>query len=332
MTLDLVIPTHNRADLLARLLNSIKSARMPEGAIVRTIVVDNNSTDATHAVVQKAQSAWPGVLEYRFEPVQSKSVALNHGLSLVGADIVGMLDDDEEIHPEWIAVVARTFTDPDVAFISGPYLPRWGAPAPAWLPKAFPAVIGWMDAGDRTLEYGRDYDGVMMGGNAVVRTAAGRAVGWYDASLGRVGTRAGSGCEDVDFFERLVRAGFRGYYVPELAIYHYIPPHRLTKRYHREWCFRRSIAQAELDGQRRQPVSYLFGVPRYMIGTAIRSTVGLAASAVQGKWNSDAAFSRELRLWELMGFVAGAIKCRVRPTRMPGMSLARSLDRGSQGS
>ena len=327
MTIDLVIPTHNRADLLGRLLSSIRSARIPDGVAVRTIVVDNNSTDATQAVVRQAQAEWPGLLEYRFEPVQSKSVALNHGLSLVSADIVGMLDDDEEIDPEWIAVVARTFEDPEVGFISGPYLPRWGAPAPAWLPKDFPAVIGWMDAGNRTLEYGRDYDGVMMGGNAVVRTAAGRSVGWYDAALGRVGTRAGSGCEDVDFFERLLHAGYRGYYVPALAILHYIPPHRLTKRYHREWCFRRSVAQAELDGLRRQPVAYFLGIPRYMIGTAVRSIAALAAAAVKREWNSAAAFSRELTLWELMGFMAGTIKRRVR-RQSPGTSLAPSLTRG----
>jgi glucosyl-dolichyl phosphate glucuronosyltransferase len=327
MTIDLVIPTHNRADLLARLLDSIRSARVPDGVGVRTIVVDNNSTDATRSVVEHAQPAWPGVLEYRFEPVQSKSVALNHGLSLVRADIVGMLDDDEEIDHEWFAVVARTFEDPKVDFISGPYLPRWGAPAPDWLPRDFPAVIGWVDAGNRTLEYGRDYDGVMMGGNAVVRTAAGRSVGWYDASLGRVGTRGGSGCEDVDFFERLLQAGCRGYYVPALAIRHYIPPHRLTKRYHREWCFRRSVTQAELDGLRRQPVAYLFGIPRYMVGTAARSLVALWAAAIHREWNSSAAFSRELTLWELMGFVAGTIRRRVR-RQTSGTSLAPSVDRG----
>jgi glycosyltransferase involved in cell wall biosynthesis len=326
MTIDLVIPTHNRAELLSRLLDSIRSAHVPDGVEVRTIVVDNNSTDATRAVVEHAQATWPGVLEYRFEPVQSKSVALNHGLSLVRADIVGMLDDDEEIDHEWIVVVARMFEDVKVDFISGPYLPRWGAPAPAWLPREFPAVIGWVDAGNRTLEYGRDYDGVMMGGNAVVRTAAGRSVGWYDALLGRVGTRAGNGCEDVDFFERLLRAGCRGYYVPALAIRHYIPPHRLTKRYHREWCFRRSVTQAELDGLRRQPVAYFFGIPRYMIGTATRSLLALGAAVIRGEWNSSATFSRELTLWELMGFLVGMLTRRRRQSS--GTSLAPSVDRG----
>ena len=327
MTLDIVIPTHNRAELLSRLLDSIRSARVPDGVAVRTIVVDNNSQDTTRAGVDSAQAGWPGTLEYRFEPVQSKSVALNHGLSLVRADVVGMLDDDEEIHPEWIAVVARMVADREVDFISGPYLPRWGAPAPVWLPREFPAVIGWMDAGNRRLEYGCDYNGVMMGGNAVVRTSVGQSVGWYDASLGRVGTQVGSGCEDVDFFERLLRAGRKGYYVPELAIYHYIPPHRLTKRYHREWCFRRSIAQAELDGLRRQPVAYLFGVPRYMIGTALRSLAAVAVAVVRGDWNSSGTFSRELTLWELMGFVAVTIRRRLR-RRASGTSLAPSFNRG----
>jgi len=43
MTLDIVIPIHNRAELLSRLLDSIRSARVPDGVAVRTIVVDNNS-------------------------------------------------------------------------------------------------------------------------------------------------------------------------------------------------------------------------------------------------------------------------------------------------
>jgi len=244
--------------------------------------------------------------------VQSKSAALNNGLSAVDADIVGMLDDDEEIDPQWFAVIAKTFADPEVGFISGPYMPNWGAPAPPWLPKEYPAVIGFMDAGNRRLEYGKDYGGVMMGGNAVVRTALGQAVGWYNPALGRVGVKAGSGCEDVDFFERLVLSGARGFYLPELIIYHYIPEYRLTKRYHREWCFRRQMAAAELDAVRRQSVRYVMGVPRYMIGTALRSMGYLATSIVRRQWNTSTAFARELSVWELAGFVAGAIK-RQRP-------------------
>ena len=307
--LDVVVATFNRAALLARLLESLRAADRPAGMRIRTIVVDNNSTDGTRATVEQAQRGWPGTLEYRFEPVQSKSAALNNGLSVVRAEVVGLLDDDEEVHPRWFDVVARTFEDPGVDFISGPYLPRWGAPQPSWLPKDdYPGVIGWLDAGDRVLEYGKNYDGVLMGGNAVVRAAAGRAVGWFHPSLGRVGVQIGSGCEDVDFFERLQRIGARGLYVPALIIYHYIPPRRLTKRYYREWCFRRFVAQAEADALRRQPVAYLLGVPRYMIGKAFRSIPIVIASALGRRWNNSATFSRELAMWELAGFLAGIVK------------------------
>lgn len=309
MTLDVVVPTYNRQELLSRLLESIRVAEQPAGMRIRTIVVDNNSTDGTRAAVERAQGQWPGVLEYRFEPVQSKSAALNNGLAVVTADVVGMLDDDEEIHPQWFVVIARAFADPDVDFISGPYVPRWGGPKPSWLPKdAYPGVIGWLEAGDRVLEYGRNYDGVMMGGNAVVRRTAGVRAGWYHPALGRVGAQVGSGCEDVDFFERLRANGARGFYVPELIIYHYIPPQRLTKRYYRQWCFRRFVAQAEVDALRRQPVRYLLGVPRYLIGRAVRSLVFITTAALRRQWNSSVTFSRELALWELAGFFAGLIK------------------------
>src|SRR5262245_45834073 len=204
------------------MLESVRLARVPAGLRVRTIIVDNNSIDDTRQVVEAAQPLWPGQLLYRFEPVQSRSAALNNGVAVADADLVGMIDDDEEIDREWFAVIERMFRDPAVDFISGPYLPRWGATPPGWLPPPYRGVIGWMDAGQTRLQYGRDFAGVMCGGNAVVRTALGRSVGWYHPRLGREGLKVGSGCEDVDFFQKLLAAKAVGYYVPELIIYHYI--------------------------------------------------------------------------------------------------------------
>jgi glycosyltransferase involved in cell wall biosynthesis len=309
MTIDIVVATYNRAPLLGRLLDSLRAANQPDSMWIRVIVVDNNSTDGTRDVVERAQHAWPGALEYRFEPVQSKSAALNHGLSCVTAEVVGLLDDDEEVDPQWFEVAARMFKNPSVDFISGPYLPRWGGPQPPWLPtEEYSGVIGWLDAGNRVLEYGKNYDGLLMGGNALVRAAVGEAVGWFHPSLGRAGIQIGNGCEEIDFFERLQRTGARGLYVPELIIFHYIPPRRLTKRYYREWCFRQFVAQAEADALRPQPVKYLLGVPRYIIGKAVRSIPEMISSALGRGWNDSTTFSRELAMWELAGFLAGMVK------------------------
>jgi hypothetical protein len=54
--------------------------------------------------------------------------------------------------------------------------------------------------------------------------------------------------------------------------------------------------------------------------------MGLTIAIVRRQWNTSATFSRELTLWELAGYVAGALK---RHRREPsGTSLAPSFNRG----
>ncbi len=309
MTIDIVIATYNRADLLSRLLASIERADRPADLSVRTIVVDNNSTDTTPDVIRSAQARWSGELHYRFERIQSKAAASNNGLAAVNGDLVGLLDDDEEVDRNWFNVVRRMFQDSSVDFISGPYLPRWGAEPPSWLPERYRAVIGWAEGGDRVVRYGPSFQGVMLGGNAVIRTALGSALGWYNTALGREGSKVGSGCEDVDLFQRLLASGARGYYVPDLVIYHYIPQNRLTKHYHRSWCYNRSVAQAQADALRPQPVPHVLGIPRYMVGSAARAAVYLATSPLRER-DAAEAFSCELVLCELAGYARGVLARR----------------------
>lgn len=307
MRIDLLVATYNRAELLARLLESVGAAERPAGLEIRTIVVDNNSSDDTAAVVASATRQHRGAVEYRFEPKQGKVHALHHGLSIADADLIGLVDDDEEIDPGWFTVANRVLGDPSIDFISGPCLPKWGASPPAWLPPEYRGVIGWMGAGDRVLEYGSGTAGVGFGGNAVVRAAAGAAVGWFNVELGRRGASAG-GCEDVDFFERLLLAGKRGLYIPDLVIHHYIPAQRLTKRYHRHWCFHRAMSQARVEQGRRQPVPHLMGVPRYRVGSAARAVPSLLVAPLRRRWNTPGVFARELAVWELAGYMAGLLR------------------------
>ena len=52
MRLDVVIPTHNRAALLPRALESLLAAQPPDGLDVGVTAVDNRSTDETRAVIE----------------------------------------------------------------------------------------------------------------------------------------------------------------------------------------------------------------------------------------------------------------------------------------
>src|SRR6185369_11590229 len=137
------------------------------------------------------------------------------------------------------------------------------------------------------------------GGNAVFTRGTLEKVGPYSTSLGRSGNRLLS-CEDEDMYERLLAAGARGMYVPELIIHHFVPTERLTKRYHRTWCFWQSVSSAVLDRIRPQPTAYVLGVPRYFYGRALRGMFRVVSIT-----DPESRFSNELSLWELAGFFYG---------------------------
>ena len=304
MQLDVVIPTYNRAAMLARTLESLLAATVPTGLDTRITVVDNNSRDDTRKVVEREAERFEGRLHYVFESQQGRSPALNAGIRATTGDLVGMLDDDEEVHPSWFARVDSAFRDGTVDFIGGPYVPRWGGQVPEWLPHNYRGVIGWVDGGDTVRPYDATYPGILMGGNAVLRRSILNRVGLYPTSLGRTGARLLAG-EDEDLYRRLLAAGARGLYLPDLIIYHYIPPERLTKSYHRRWCFWRGVSCGVLDRTRPLPVAYLGGIPRYLYGDAARGLAAIARSAFSKTKDPAARFSNELPLWDLVGFFYG---------------------------
>ncbi len=304
MQLDVVVPTYNRRSLLERTLASLERAAVPENLSVRVLVIDNNSTDDTRAYVAARQTDFAHELHYVFETKPGRSHALNAGIAAASGELVGMIDDDEEIDATWFTCIGEAFSEASVDFIGGRYLPRWGAEPPAWLPKEYPGVIGWIDPGDAAQVYDENFPGILMGGNAVIRRRVLNQVGSYLTSVSRNNKRLLAG-EDEDMYRRLLAAGARGFYRPDLIIHHYIPPERLTKSYHRRWCFWRGVSSAIVDGEQKAPVAYLGGVPRYLYGRAARGVLRLTKDVVRRSRKPSERFSDELGVWDLVGFFYG---------------------------
>jgi glycosyltransferase involved in cell wall biosynthesis len=304
MRLDVVIPTYNRAWLLPRTLESLLAAEQPEGLDVQVTVVDNRSTDGTRALVEAFSPRFNGRLRYLFEGKPGRSHALNTGIAASNADLVGMIDDDEEVDVTWLLTIARVFKDPGTDFIGGPYLPVWGGERPNWIGDAYGSVIGWVDSGSSIQQFGPGCDAMLMGGNAVIRRSMLARVGPYSGDLGRTPGGRLLSCEDEDMFARLLAVGARGFYRPDLIIHHYVAPERLTKRYFRRWCFWRGVSQGTIDRRRPADVPYLLGVPRYMIGTAIRGIFDTLRVLVP-RPQPARIFKNELAWWDLAGFVYG---------------------------
>ena len=302
--LDVIIPTHNRHQMLSRTLDSLLAAHLPAGLKARITVVDNNSTDATRETVEAYGEKFGGRVGYVFEAQQGRSFALNTGIASTSGKLIGMIDDDEEVAAAWFDTIHSIFSQGGVDFIGGPYVPRWGAQPPDWLPTKHLGAIGWVDGGETLRSFDNSYPGMLMGGNAVLTRAIFDAVGPYDTKLGRTGTRLLSG-EDDDMYQRLLAAGARGLYVPDLVIYHHVPPERLNKIYFRRWSFWRGVSAGLIDRNRRMPVVYFGGIPRYLYGEAIRGLCGVVGSIIKGRKDSPHAFNSELDVIDALGFFYG---------------------------
>jgi GT2 family glycosyltransferase len=304
MQLDVIVPTYNRADQLKLTLESFFNAAVPSGLEVTVTVVDNNSKDGTKLLVQSFQEKFGDRIRYHFESKQGRSHALNAGITSTTGDLVGMIDDDEEIDWTWYQTVFEAFNSKQLDFIGGPYVPRWAIPVPEWLPPQYGGVVGWVEGGDKEMPFDSNYPGILMGGNAVLKRSILEKVGLYATWLGRTDKRLLSG-EDEDLYHRLLAAGAQGLYLPNLIIYHHVPPERLTKKYFRSWCFWRGVSLGLLDRKRKLPCAYLFGIPRWHYRKAAQGVVSKVTELFVTPRDPAQAFASELGIWDCIGLLYG---------------------------
>jgi len=304
LSLDVVIPTYNRAELLANAIRSLFEADIPTNLSVTITAVDNNSTDGTADIVRSLQQKYGTRLRYFREQIQGRSAALNRGISESRSELVAMIDDDEEIDANWYKVIFSVFSErQEITFMGGPYLPKRQMHLPEWLPgPAYRGVVGWMENGDKEYLYG-EKAGILNGGNAVLRRDVFNRVGLYNLQLGRSKTRLTS-MEDQDMYQRLLAGGERGLYSPRLIIYHNISQDRLTKSYHRRWCFWTGVSVGIQERIRPSPVVRVGRIPRYMIRAALLS-FGKVIWGVVDRQNPAKWFAQQLAVCQFAGTFAG---------------------------
>lgn len=280
ISIDIVIITYNRVNGLRALLQSIAVASEPEDALIRVIVVDNNSTDANRIVYKSIVSAFNKYpITFLTEHNQGSSWARNHGISHSNSDYVAFLDDDEQIGESWLTVASDNLRDNTLDFLGGPYKPHWEINPPAWLPAhigKYGATIGWLEPSN-VREPFSNFGGSFFGGNCIVRRTLLRTLNGFSTHLGRSSGNLMCG-EDDDLYRRIVANGGIGYFDPDLYVIHYIPKTRLTRSYHLRWAFWSGASNGFRLKVEQENVSYVLGIPRYRIALALGGLVSYISS------------------------------------------------------
>jgi GT2 family glycosyltransferase len=239
--LTIVIPTHQRTDLLVACIQSLIRYR---SRAHRIIVVDDGSPNGR---ASGAASSHPDVEVVRLSECRGFCAAVNAGIRAATTEFVQALNDDTEVRPGWDAAALAVFRERrDVAAVA-PLVVRW------------PAGDCIDSAGDRY------YIGGIAGkrGNGQLLAPEFMEPGYVfgasgcgafyrrDALLSAGGfpEEFGAYFDDVDLSFRLRRAGHQIWYEPSCQVLHHgsashgEPCGRLLEQQSRneEWVFWRNM-------------------------------------------------------------------------------------------
>ena len=110
LNVSIIIPTWNEQDRITDCLdNATRQTVMPHAVIV----VDNRSTDNTVAIVQQYMQEHPEapIRLLHQDEEQGLIPTRNYGLNHATGDVLGRVDADCMLKPDWVEVVAGIFTE-----------------------------------------------------------------------------------------------------------------------------------------------------------------------------------------------------------------------------
>jgi glycosyltransferase involved in cell wall biosynthesis len=302
--LSVLVCTYNRCTDLQELLASVVSQETNGLFKFEVLVIDNNSTDDTRAMVTsligEISPATGLLIRYMFEPRQGKSYALNTALAAAVGSICIIADDDLIFPRGHLRRVWQAFADnEDVSIVAGKVLPIWQSDVPAWLSSHYWTALALADMGDQPFRTGVDRPVCLLA--AAFRRDAVMNLGGYNHDLGVSGGSIG-GVEDADVYSRLYRCGHIGLYEPGISVFHKVQPHRVTKRYHRRWHLGHGSQLARMrDPEVEHSRMRILGTPRHLY----RLLLSNAARWFLCCLRRDArAFMYETQLWFAAGFIA----------------------------
>jgi len=300
-----IVCTYNRATLLPRTLRSLQAQALRPGIEWEVLVVDNNSSDDTRAVVEAFSRTFPN-LRYSHEPQQGLAFARNHGIQAARGRVLLFTDDDVAPEADWMQRILDGMEVHACDACGGFIAPEWESPPPAWLTERFHGILAIKAERTDTYEI-KGGEPVPYGANMAFRREVFDHFGLFDVTRGRRGKILASG-EDGELFGRMLAKGAKVMFFGDARVHHSVESFRLTKRYFRRWRYQTSRNLAETRGVRGE--RRLFGVPLYMYPQTLRAIGRAVVARLYAP--PDEAFFREILAWHFLGSIEGLWRTRRR--------------------
>ncbi len=208
-SVSVIVPTWNRADLLATVLGDIGRQTYPIETIV---VVDNGSTDDSVEVAERV-----GASVIRLGRNQGFARAVNRGLRTVSTQWVAVINNDVTLSATWLSTIVENAMHSGASFATGKLL---SARDPGRIDGTYDLIsragTSWRCGSGRP-------DGSEWDESCVIQFAPFTAVLLSSATIKEIGyldERFESYLEDVDWCLRCAARGRTGIYVPRAVAVH----------------------------------------------------------------------------------------------------------------
>jgi len=121
LSVSIVIPAYNEQETIEACVLAALHQTSPAHEI---IVVDNKSTDATAATVHALQATYPAapIIYLQQSEFQALIPTRNYGLNHATGEILGRIDADSVLEPNWVEAVQKAFEDPKIMAATGPVI------------------------------------------------------------------------------------------------------------------------------------------------------------------------------------------------------------------
>lgn len=243
----IIIPTHNRAELLGQSLESIAHLDIPAGTTVELLVIANACTDQTVRICQAAISNMPFLMRCVIEPQAGASHARNRALAEARGDILAFLDDDVWVERGWLVGLLEVFNQYPADVVGGKVTLWWQAvEKPPWLTHRSEHLLSSVDYGQKVRELFAGGDAISA--NLAIRRCVLTDVPGFRTDLDRQGSTLLAG-GDTYFIQQALQAGHRLFYAPHAAIRHWVAAERITLPYLSRAAFANGLARIEMMDQ-----------------------------------------------------------------------------------
>jgi glucosyl-dolichyl phosphate glucuronosyltransferase len=290
------IPTYNRADFLRQTLAGISAQQFPREHF-EVLVIDNNSTDHTRAVVAEFAHVSPAP-RYLHEPQQGLDYARNRAITEARGEVIVFGDDDILVQPDWLAQMAVPLLADRAArrigAIGGEVIPVFPDGLPEWVREWHAPLAFRPDTGPLEPRHSP------MGANLAFPKWVFEQIGPFHTALDRAAGNYFSG-GDSEMIRRVRAAGLEVWFAPAAAVKHQMPASRTTFRYARRHAF--DSARSRVIDRAGQPGAAGYFAGRFVAN--ILKALGFAVLALLNAilFRTGAAKKALVRAWRSCGYL-----------------------------